>query len=122
MIQVPTAEYAVVLLPDKGRGNETITVEVVTTPEQMREGLMFADCVPRGTGMLFVHTGPRWCNYTMDGVKVPLDILWLCSKGRNSSAQIVRAVSADPDSGSYGGYGQFVLRSRAVKPIGSASA
>lgn len=99
----------IVTLPD---GAE-IRAEVKIKPEEMAQGMMFRDALPRGRGMLFIHPKPGAYRYWMHNMRVPLDIVFM-----DSNRQIVEISANTPpcttqpnDCPLYGGhyFEQFVL-------------
>jgi uncharacterized membrane protein (UPF0127 family) len=67
-----------VILPDGTK----VQAEVMMTDQDMMRGMMFRDSLPEGRGMLFVHSAPGKHTYYMFQVKIPLDIIWMDSRGR----------------------------------------
>ncbi len=63
-------------------GGQKIEAEVMMTAIEMQRGMMFRDSLPRGHGMLFIHTKPGNYAYWMYQVKIPLDIIWMDSSRR----------------------------------------
>lgn len=61
---------------------QTLTVEILTRPEDLARGMMFRDPLPENHGLLFVHPQPGRYPYWMYQVRVPLDIIWLDQNGR----------------------------------------
>lgn len=57
--------------------SQTITVEVVRTPEQMSQGLSGRDRLNMDQGMLFLYDQPARPNFWMKGMNFPIDIVWL---------------------------------------------
>jgi uncharacterized membrane protein (UPF0127 family) len=62
-----------VTLPDGSQ----IRAEVRIKPDEVAQGMMFRDALPRGRGLLFIHTKPAPYRYWMFNVKVPLDIVFM---------------------------------------------
>ena len=67
-----------VVLPDGVR----IIAEVMTQEKDVLRGMMFRETFPEGRGMLFIHGSPNQYQYWMYQVKVPLDIVWMDTRGR----------------------------------------
>jgi uncharacterized membrane protein (UPF0127 family) len=55
----------------------TLRVEVVSTPETLRKGLMGRKTLPPRYGMLFVFERETLQSMWMPNMKFPLDIVWL---------------------------------------------
>lgn len=66
---------------EKGRvvidGRVTIDVEVARTPEAQAKGLGGRSSLEMGTGMLFPYDKPDLRIFWMNGMLMPLDILWV---------------------------------------------
>jgi len=58
-------------------GQTTISVEIAKTPEQQEIGLKGREKLNDGNGMLFVYKDKRYYNFWMDGMKIPIDIIWI---------------------------------------------
>lgn len=56
-------------------------VEMATTPEEQKIGMMFRDDVPPLTGMLFVFADEKERNFWMKNCRVPLDIIFIEKSG-----------------------------------------
>lgn len=57
-------------------GGHTVTVEVVTRPEDQALGLMFRDQMPLDHGMLFIYSSESMLSFWMKNTRIPLDILY----------------------------------------------
>ena len=57
-------------------------VEVVRTPEEQAQGLMFRESLPERTGMLFLFRDAAPHQFWMKNTMIPLDIVWLDDSGR----------------------------------------
>ncbi len=66
-------ETRTVVLP----GGEKIRAEVKIRPQEMSMGMMFRDSLPRGQGMLFIHSKPGPYTYWMHNCRIPLDIIFM---------------------------------------------
>jgi uncharacterized membrane protein (UPF0127 family) len=75
--QVRDFNSRAVTLPD----GTSVTAEVMTHQADMSRGMMFRDSLPEGKGMLFIHQTPGQYPYWMYQVKIPLDIVWMDSRG-----------------------------------------
>lgn len=62
-----------VILP----AGQRLSVEVVETLSDMREGLRGRASLGPDEGMLFVYTRPGYHQFTMAGMAFPLDMLWI---------------------------------------------
>lgn len=59
------------------RGEATVTVEIVSTPDEIHRGLMFRDHLPRDAGMLFVMgADDAWAFYMLN-TRIPLDMIFI---------------------------------------------
>ncbi len=58
-------------------GRVTIDVEVARTPEAQAKGLGGRSSLEKGTGMLFPYDKPDYRIFWMNGMLMPLDILWV---------------------------------------------
>ncbi len=67
---------------------QIIELEIAKTPEQQAIGLMYRSCLPENRGMLFPFMLPRYVQFWMKNVEIPLDMIFL-EKGT------VRAVFAN---------------------------
>ena len=71
-------KYAIVVFPS----GVAYTVEVADTWEKQVKGLMFRKKLPEKGGMLFTYPKEDFYYIWMKNCYIPLDILWLDSKGR----------------------------------------
>ena len=55
---------------------------VAQTPQQQAQGLMFVRDLPPNEGMLFIHPTPRVASMWMKNTFIPLDMVWIDSRGR----------------------------------------
>jgi uncharacterized membrane protein (UPF0127 family) len=67
----------------------TYSLEVVRTPEEQAQGLMFRESLPEKTGMLFPFTDKGVHHFWMKNTMIPLDMVWMDADGK------VLFVSAD---------------------------
>lgn len=70
---------------------EKARAEVEIKQADMMRGMMFRESLPRGNGMLFVHTSPGQYGYWMYQVKIPLDMIWM-----DANHRITEIVSSAP--------------------------
>lgn len=61
---------------------DRLTVEIASSAEELQTGLMYRDQLEPDHGMLFLH--PEMGRYPvwMANTRIPLDIVWLDSRGR----------------------------------------
>lgn len=62
-------------------GNATANVEVASTEEEIRRGLMFRRGLAPDSGMLFVHRDEAPREFWMGNTLIPLDIAFFASDG-----------------------------------------
>ncbi len=70
------------LVVETGAGDTLLTVEVVSTPEAMAQGLMWRTSLAEDRGMLFVYESPRHVSFWMKNTLIPLDIVFIDADGR----------------------------------------
>jgi uncharacterized membrane protein (UPF0127 family) len=76
-------------------GNDTVTAEVASTPDQRSQGLMDRAQIPDGTGMLFVFQDEEVRSFWMRNTLVSLDIAFMDSALRIVDIQQMEARSED---------------------------
>jgi len=62
-------------------GGEAFDVELATTPEQRRQGLMFREQLGEREGMLFVFDDERTVSFWMRDTPLPLSIAFIDARG-----------------------------------------
>ena len=62
-------------------GGRELALEVVSTPDQMRTGLMFRDHLDENAGMLFVYPAPQPLSFWMKNTRLPLSIAFIRADG-----------------------------------------
>ncbi|HEU5046259.1 MAG TPA: DUF192 domain-containing protein [Rickettsiales bacterium] len=90
------------------RAHIPLTVEVATNEEQMRQGLMFRESLPKGHGMLFKFPEAQATAMWMKNTLIPLDMLFINDK------QVVSHIVKNATPGSIapipsGGPVQYIL-------------
>ncbi len=73
-----SVEFATVIFP-KGH---IFRLEVAKTEKQWLKGLMFRKYIPENGGMLFLYPKEGYYAIWMKNCYIPLDLIWLDSKGR----------------------------------------
>ncbi|MFH0828625.1 MAG: DUF192 domain-containing protein [Candidatus Kerfeldbacteria bacterium] len=68
----PQSSTATVIFP-----TVTVRAEVARTPEEQSRGLSGRASLADGTGMLFVYDTPGIHQFWMNGMKFPLDFIWI---------------------------------------------
>jgi uncharacterized protein len=66
---------------DSATGSHRLTIELATTPEQQRHGLMFRTSMPADHGMLFDFHRERPVSMWMRNTFIPLDMVFIRSDG-----------------------------------------
>ena len=74
-------------------GADTVTAEVAASAEERRQGLMYREELPDGTGMLFVFPDEAVRSFWMQNTYIALDIAFLDSRTR-----IVDIKQMEPES------------------------
>jgi uncharacterized membrane protein (UPF0127 family) len=74
-------------------GADTVTAEVAASAEERRQGLMYREDLPDGTGMLFVFPDEAVRSFWMQNTYIALDIAFLDSRSR-----IVDIKQMEPES------------------------
>jgi uncharacterized membrane protein (UPF0127 family) len=59
-----------------------INVEFAKTPEEWQKGLMNRSSLPKNSGMLFIFPDEKNRDFWMKNVLIPLDVIFISSKGR----------------------------------------
>lgn len=62
-------------------GEVPIEVQVVLTPSETQQGLMYRDSLPEDSGMLFVFEQTRQLSFWMKNTRIPLDIAYIRPDG-----------------------------------------
>jgi uncharacterized membrane protein (UPF0127 family) len=62
---------------ETAKGKQSFMVELATTPDQMRVGLMFRSDLPADGGMLFIYPSEQQVEFWMQHTVIPLDMLFI---------------------------------------------
>ncbi len=63
-------------------GGYPITIEIASTPDEQRNGLMNRDHLDPDCGMLFCYDSPQELSFWMKNTSVPLSIAFIDEEGR----------------------------------------
>lgn len=84
-------------------GQARFAVEVVDTPEERAQGLMFRESLPTTAGMLFLYDSPQPVSFWMKNTLIPLDMIFVGPNGEvrhvhhRAKPGDLRAITAGPD-------------------------
>lgn len=70
-------------------GEARFAIDVVDTPEDRSQGLMFVESMPRMSGMFFVYENAQTVSFWMKNTLIPLDMIFAGADG------VVRRVHAN---------------------------
>jgi hypothetical protein len=70
-----------VLTIETTKDKQSFMVELATTPDQMRVGLMFRSDLPADGGMLFIYPSEQQVQFWMQHTVIPLDMLFIGADG-----------------------------------------
>lgn len=73
-------------------GSDTVVAEVAATADERREGLMYREELPEGTGMLFVFPEESMRSFWMSNTFLPLDIAFI-----NAASVVVDIKQMEPE-------------------------
>ena len=62
-------------------GGVTFTVDLAITPEERTRGLMGREALADDRGMLFIYGSELTPSFWMQGMLIPLDIVWIDASG-----------------------------------------
>lgn len=68
-----------VILSPEGQPELTVRVQIASTREQRRKGLMFREKLAEDEGMLFLFRAPEQQSFWMQNTLLPLDIIFIKS-------------------------------------------
>jgi len=66
---------------ESAKGKQSFMVELATTPDQMRLGLMFRSDLPADGGMLFIYPSEQQVQFLMQNTVIPLYMLFIGADG-----------------------------------------
>ncbi|KKS06959.1 MAG: hypothetical protein UU59_C0016G0016 [candidate division WWE3 bacterium GW2011_GWE1_41_27] len=76
VLRTPGAKYYTV----EFENGVILYTEVAETKDELRNGLMFREKLPKNTGMLFIFGMPYTYSFWMKNTLIPLDIIWINDK------------------------------------------
>lgn len=75
-------ETSVLQIDTGSEASPSFTVEIANTPELIAEGLRAREALGLDAGMLFDYGAPGNASRSMEGITIPLDVLFINSSGR----------------------------------------
>ena len=73
-----------------------VQVELVDSPEERAQGLMFRNHLPEGRGMLFIFEDEQPLSFWMKNTLIPLDIIFFDKGGQFVSGDTMIPCTGDP--------------------------
>lgn len=70
-----------IILVDKYKKEQKLTVELASTTKERTYGLMFREGLAENRGMLFIYKSDQYLNFWMKNVSFPLSIAYIDSNG-----------------------------------------
>lgn len=78
-----------------GAGLVKIRIEYARTPKELRQGLMNRTKLSKNSGMLFVFPDEKIRTFWMKDTPIPLEIMFIDTKGRISEITAMKPCAAD---------------------------
>lgn len=77
-------------------GERCVLVEVADSPDERAKGLMYRESLPGNNGMLFVFEDESIHGFWMKNTLIPLDAVWINSRGEVVDTIAMSPCAADP--------------------------